>query len=79
VSTYAEELIRCKRVLILRAVIEAGGNQSAAAKVCGVHRNTVWRAVQSAGYDMESLKKLARAKRKPVASVRAVDADRRSA
>ena len=47
-TAYAQELRRCQVVLFLRAVIEARGNQCAAAKAAGVHRNTVWRVLHGA-------------------------------
>jgi DNA-binding NtrC family response regulator len=78
-TAYEQELKRCKVVLFLRAVIEAGGNQCRAAEKLGVGRNTINRVLHGAGYDMESLKRLARTQRKPVASVTAIGADRRTA
>lgn len=86
-STYAEDLHRCQVVLLMRAVIDAGGNQCAAAKATGVHRNTIWRALHAAGYDSRSVKRMARARiaegqspRRPVQSAGVVDiAERRSA
>jgi transcriptional regulator of acetoin/glycerol metabolism len=71
-NNYAQELRRCQMVLLLRAVVDAGGNQCAAARAAGVHRNTIWRAIHAAGYDMRSVKRLARQRiaegqRKPVA------------
>jgi predicted DNA-binding protein (UPF0251 family) len=84
-TAYAEELRRCQTVLLLRAVLDAGGNQCAAAKVSGVHRNTVWRAIHAAGYDSQSVKRLAKARiaegqRRPVQSANALGiAERRSA
>ena len=49
-------------MLLLRAVIDAGGNQCTAAQAAGVHRNTVNRLLRGAGYDMNSLKHLAKAR-----------------
>jgi Fis family transcriptional regulator, factor for inversion stimulation protein len=60
VSTYAQEMRRCQQVLAIRAVLEARGNQCAAARALGVHRNTIWRAVHQAGYTPERLKQMAR-------------------
>jgi transposase-like protein len=59
-SAYLEEMRRCQRVLALRAALDAGGNQCAAARVLGVHRNTISRAVRSAGYTSEQLKRMSR-------------------
>lgn len=82
-SAYAEEVRRCQLVLVLRAIVESGGNQVKAAAACGLHRNTVQRLVRGAGYDMSSLKALARQRslspRKPPASVTSIDAARRMA
>jgi G:T/U-mismatch repair DNA glycosylase len=61
-TAYAQELRRCQLVLILRAVLDAGGNQCAAARAAGLHRNTVWRVVREAGYTPEQLKRMARAR-----------------
>ena len=73
-TPYAQELRCCQVVLLLRAVIEARGNICAAAGAIGVHRNTIWRALNGAGYDSPRLKRLAAAhgypyQREPPASV----------
>jgi DNA-binding phage protein len=83
-TSYAQELRRCQVVLQLRAVIEAGGNMSAAAVATGLHRNTIRRTLYAAGYTSRSLMALARQRgvlrsRKPVAAVDASGADRRAA
>jgi hypothetical protein len=67
-TAYAHELRRCQVVLLLRAIVEAGGNQCQAARIAGVHRNTVRRILYAAGYDAKSLRRLAQ-QRKPVRSV----------
>jgi hypothetical protein len=72
-TAYALEMRRCKCVLILRAVLDARGNQCAAARAAGLHRNTVSRVMRAAGYTTEQLKRMARARivdaqRKPPAS-----------
>lgn len=81
-SAYAEEMRRCHLVLALRAVLDAGGNQCAAAKATGLHRNTIWRAMRAAGYTPAILKRMAReraAQKKPPASETAPHAQERSA
>ncbi|MGO8759327.1 MAG: hypothetical protein ACLQG3_14505 [Terracidiphilus sp.] len=70
-SAYLEELRRCKQIIVLRAVLEAGGNQCAAARSTGLGRNTVNRIVHAAGYTPKQLKRMARARaaeKKPPAS-----------
>jgi transposase-like protein len=72
-TPFAEEMRRCGVVLALRAVLEAGGNQCAAARALGVHRNTICRAMRAAGYRPEQLKRMARSRaiageKKPPAS-----------
>jgi hypothetical protein len=57
---YAQEMRRCKVVLLLRAVIDAGGNQCAAAIATGVHRNTINRVLNEAGYSSVRVRRLAR-------------------
>jgi DNA-binding NtrC family response regulator len=83
-TAYAQELRRCQVVLLLRAVIAAGGNQCAAARTLGVHRNHINRTLRAAGYDMDSLKRLAKApqrrtRRKPPASAPAIAKERKLA
>ncbi len=78
-TAYTQELRRCKVVLLLRAVIDAGGNMCAAARATGVHYNTIGRVLKGAGYDSRQLKRLA-AQRKPIRSAPALaSADRRVA
>ncbi len=77
-TSYEQELRRCKVVLLLRAVIDAGGNICAAARATGVHRNTAWRLLKGAGYDSRKLKRLTAQRivegwRKPVAGVGAAE------
>jgi transposase-like protein len=57
-TDFALELHRCKTVLALRAVLDAGGNICAAARATGVHRNTFWRVLHRAGYNSRSIKRL---------------------
>lgn len=59
-TAYERELRRCQVVLMLRAVIDAGGNQTKAAAAAGVHRNTMSRILRGAGYDVLSLHRLAK-------------------
>jgi hypothetical protein len=70
-SAYLEETRRCQRVLALRAVLDADGNQCTAARTLGVHRNTISRAVRGAGYTSKQLKRMSRVrageKKPPVA------------
>jgi hypothetical protein len=78
-TAYAQELRRCKVVLLLRAVIDAGGNICAAARATGVHYNTIGRILKGAGYDSRRLKRLAAQRiakgwRKPVQSEPAIAA-----
>jgi hypothetical protein len=84
-SAYAQELKRCQAVLLLRAAIDAGGNQCAAARAAGVHRNTIWRALHGAGYDSARIKQLAKSQltlrlaKPPVSAPAMVMAVRRAA
>ena len=81
-TAYEKELRRCKVVLLLRAVIAAGGSQAAAAVATGVHRNTISRVLYAAGYDARSLRRLAKTRiaegqRKPVQSESPIGAEER--
>ena len=69
-TEYGREMRRCRLALLLNAVIEHG-SQQAAAEACGIHRNTLSRALRAGGYDYRQLKSLvelagARMRRKPV-------------
>ena len=44
----------------LRAAVSLGGNMGRAARRLGVHRNTVWRTLNAAGYGSERVKRMAR-------------------
>jgi hypothetical protein len=59
-TAYKQELRRCQVVLLLRAVIDAGGNQGAAAIATGVHRNTISRVLNGAGYSAGRIRQLAK-------------------
>jgi GTP1/Obg family GTP-binding protein len=84
-TAYEQELQRCKVVLLLRATLAARGSMRSAAVTTGVHRNTIRRILNGAGYTAKDLRKMAKARladtlRKPVQSVVAVNlAERRSA
>jgi len=70
---YREEMHRCQQELILRAVLDARGNQCAVAKAMGIHRNTIGRVMREAGYTSKQLKAMALVRiaegiRKPPAS-----------
>jgi len=58
--SYTDELRRCQVKLFLRAIIDAGGNQCAAARACGVHHNTMHRVLHAAGYNSRRLKSFAK-------------------
>jgi len=84
VSTYAEDLHRCKVILLLRATMAARGSMSKAAVAIGVHRNTIRRVLYGAGYTAKSLRLLAKAcsvkgQRKTVQSAGAAVEERMSA
>jgi hypothetical protein len=67
-TAYAAEMKRCQIVLFLRAVLAERGSMRAGAKILGVHRNTVRRVLQGAGYAPERLRAMARDRRKAIAS-----------
>lgn len=53
---------------LVRAVIAAGGNECAAARTIGVHRNTISRAIIAGGYTRRRIKKLVEHHREASAS-----------
>ena len=59
-TAYEQELQRCKVVLLLRAVIAGRGSMCAAARITGVHRNTIRRVLYAAGYDARELRRIAK-------------------
>ncbi len=64
---FLEETIELlERALIEAALLRAEGNQSAASKALGIHRNTMKRKIKQ--YDLKST----RARRKPVVRVASV-------
>lgn len=56
--SYAEALKEFRLSYFPRAVSDAGGNQCAAAKAIGVHRNNIFRVLSGAGYSSALLKLL---------------------
>lgn len=60
---YAEALQQFRLEYFLPLVLAFGGNASEAARQCGVHRNTVWRCLNRAGFNQRQLHALAKAAR----------------
>jgi DNA-binding phage protein len=57
-SAYEMAVSRFRVNYLFRAVIDAGGNMSAAARVTGVHRNTMTRILGDAGYPSARIRQL---------------------
>jgi hypothetical protein len=57
-SVYEEKLARYRREVLEDAIYRCGGNQTKAAADLGIHRNTLYRLVASAGVDLVRIKML---------------------
>ncbi len=59
-KAYEEAEREFRVAYFLCAAVELGGNMGRAARRIGVHRNTMWRALNAAGYSSERVKRMAR-------------------
>jgi transposase len=57
-SVYEEKMARYRREILADAIYQCGGNQTKAAAKLGIHRNSMYRLVASAGVDLVRLKML---------------------